>query len=267
MGEIIKKIYSLILELKDMYLLNMEGLKPLDYIKLKRKNKTTSKFKNEVIVGIEKYWFLFSLKELFVDHSYNFQSKSNHPRILDCGANIGLSAIYFKSIYPECQLTCFEADPTIVGKLEQNLKSFKISAEIVDKAVWTEETELCFSSDGQLGGKLSDSGDGKKVQTIRLKDFLFEKIDFLKLDIEGAENAVLKDCKNQLHLVENIFIEYHCTTEEPQELNEMLSILTNAGFRYYIKEAWNNRTLPFIEKNSSSTMYELQLNIFGYRKS
>jgi FkbM family methyltransferase len=238
-----------------------------NYWLLSKNEKPILKTNNSALQYTSPFWFLHSLHEIFADKIYNFKSNKTNPRIIDCGSNIGLSAIYFKSIYPDCQLTCFEADPTIVGKLEENLKSFKISAEIVDKAVWTEETELCFSSDGQLGGKLSDSGDGKKVQTIRLKDFLFEKIDFLKLDIEGAETAVLKDCKNQLHLVENIFIEYHCTPEEPQELNEMLSILTNAGFRYYIKEAWNNRSFPFMEKNSSSTMYELQLNIFGYRKS
>ena len=36
------------------------------------------------------------------------------------------------------------------------------------------------------------------------KDFLCQKIDFLKIDIEGPEYDILKDCGDSLKNVENI---------------------------------------------------------------
>jgi FkbM family methyltransferase len=53
-----------------------------------------------------------------------------------------------------------------------------------------------------------------------LKKFIqdFKHIDFLKLDIEGAELHVLQDISSELHRVKHLFIEYH----EPQK-----AIITN----------------------------------------
>ena len=43
--------------------------------------------------------FLGQFRELFVDDNYKFTSGSNEPLIYDCGANIGLSCLYFKKLY------------------------------------------------------------------------------------------------------------------------------------------------------------------------
>jgi hypothetical protein len=94
---------------------------------------------------------------------------------------------------------------------------------------------------------------------------LNQNVDFLKIDIEGAEFDVLKDCQDNLSFVKNIFIEYHSNPLEPQILSNLLRIIADAGFRYYIKEAWVNRQQPYIEKSLNQSVYDLQLNIFGYR--
>ena len=102
-----------------------------------------------------------------------------------------------------------------------------------------------------------------KIETIRLKDYLQEKVDFLKIDIEGPEFDIIKDCREDLKNVENIFVEYHSFAENPQMIGELLIYLKEAGFKLYIKEAWENMKNPFIEKKGP--YFDLQLNIFGYR--
>ncbi|MDQ0640901.1 hypothetical protein QF042_004466 [Pedobacter sp. W3I1] len=92
-----------------------------------------------------------------------------------------------------------------------------------------------------------------------------QKIDFLKIDIEGAEYLVLKDIEDNLSNVENLFIEYHSSPDCKQTLSEILGILTKSGFRFYIKEAWDNLPIPF-EHRLYKPFWDLQLNIFAFRK-
>jgi FkbM family methyltransferase len=218
----------------------------------------------------DSFWYLHSLKELFIDEVYRFPSSRPDPYILDCGANIGLSAIYFKRLYPKARVIAFEPDDHIFKLLQNNLQSFGFNdVQLEKKAIWTEETVLDFSGLGSLGGKLVDEGskDGVNiisVPTVRLKDYLSQKVDFLKMDIEGPEVKVLCDCAESLGNVENLFVEYHSDPAKPQELHTLLTVLNQAGFRVYIKEAWNNLPFPFMRKQYKP-FYDLQLNIFAYR--
>lgn len=96
-----------------------------------------------------------------------------------------------------------------------------------------------------------------------MRDYLSTEIDFLKIDIEGAEYEVLKDCADLLFNVKNLFIEYHVLPNEAQHLHDILNWVNAAGFKYYIKEAWNNMTYPYMK--SYNDYYQMQLNIFCYR--
>lgn len=137
---------------------------------------------------------------------------------------------------------------------------------------WKENTLLKFNAKGDLGGTISteqsSSLNGSSVMTditaTRLKPYLERKVDFLKIDIEGAEFEVLNDCSENMKNVANIFVEYHSSPAKKQDLAALLQILEKADFRIYIKEAWNNLPHPYLH-NSSKPFWDLQLNIFGYR--
>ena len=139
--------------------------------------------------------------------------------------------------------------------------------ELVNKAVWNEETQLTFYADNMMTGSLvtknNDQSNEIKINTTRLINYLSTKIDFLKLDVEGAEYEVLKDIQHDLNNVDKIFIEYHSDANKPQILGEILQILSNAGFRYHIQEANNYTMSPF--KGLRKEGFDLQLNIFGIR--
>jgi FkbM family methyltransferase len=217
----------------------------------------------------DRFWLLHGLKEIFIDKVYLFKSTSNSPLILDCGANIGLSAIFFKQTHPNARVVAFEPDPSNFALLNENVKTFSLKdVELVNKAIWKEDTVLSFSSFGNVGSKIvsAETVDNViSVPAVSLSSYLKNNIvDFLKIDIEGAEYEVLKSCVDDLKNVQNLFIEYHSLPTDPQILAEMLLLLRNAGFRIYIKEAWENLKKPFISQKT--VMFDLQLNIFAYRK-
>lgn len=245
---------------------------PLTLFKLKTGNYNQSELWGKQVDITDSFWYLHSLKELFIEEVYRFKSSTDSPYILDCGSNIGLSVIYFKKLYPKARVVAFEPDNQICGFLKNNINQFGFSDVVVEnKAIWKEKTTLEFSATGALGGRLNDPKEsattGKhviKVQTVRLADYLNEQVDFLKIDIEGPEVEVLQDCAHFLTNVKNLFVEYHSDPSKEQELDNLLSILRKAQFRIYIKEAWNNLPYPFL-RNEYQPFYDLQLNIFAYR--
>jgi len=212
------------------------------------------------------FWYMHGIKELFIDKTYYFNADSSTPFIIDCGANIGLSAISFKQQYPSAQIIAFEPDPEIFAILRHNLAQFGLTdIQTINQAVWTHDNGVNFLASGGVGGRISDGDRNHTSATpsFRLRKLLNRSIDFLKIDIEGAEYSVLCDCADSLHNVKNLFVEYHSMESEEQRLGEILQIMKSAGFKYYIKEAWVNQPAPFT--NRRTNLFDLQLNIFGYR--
>lgn len=211
---------------------------------------------------------LHSLQEIFVDDIYRISFNNTTPYVIDCGANIGLSVIYMKTQYPQARIVAFEPDQLNFSFLEKNVSSYKLTnVELRNEAIWKENTTLEFVSDGTLGSSISTSGSPKKtvqVKATRLKDMLDKKVDFLKIDIEGAEYEVLKDCGDSLKMVDYLFIEFHGFFNKMHELTEILKLVQDNGFAYYIKEASNVYPTPFHRDNADKP-YDIQQNIFCFR--
>lgn len=252
-------------------LFNKTGISFVEYTLLKKVpwKKTSILFGNEIKIA-DPFWHLHSVQELLIDELYQFDTNVTNPYIIDCGANIGLSIIYFKKIFPECRILAFEPDPEIFEFLKYNVEKFNFKDVCLEKkAVWNSNTVLKFNSTGALGGHIkkeqSENGNLVDVQTIRLKNILErEQIDFLKIDVEGAEKEIILDIASSLKNVKRIFVEYHRLNEEKFDIGNFISILEEAGFKVFIKEAWNNIPQPFNHKKFNP-MFDLQLNIFGIR--
>lgn len=214
------------------------------------------------------FWFMHGIDEIFIQEVYKYASYEQEPVILDCGANIGLSVIYFKRLYPKAKVIAFEPDPQIFSILSKNLAEYNYDdVEIVNAAVWNENATLTFESDGSVGGRIDSdktTGNGIKVKSVRLRDYLTSHVDFLKIDIEGAEYEVLKDCKDLIGNVANLFIEYHVLPNQEQHLHDILDWVHAAGFKYYMREAWDNMKYPFM--GDFKNLYQLQLNISCFKQ-
>jgi FkbM family methyltransferase len=210
--------------------------------------------------------YLHGLKEIFIEGVYYQQLPAN-ASIIDCGSHIGLSVIYFKRICPSANITAFEPDLKNFSLLQKNISSHHLTGVIArNEAVWIENTTLDFIEDGNMGSKIGagNASNTKSVNATRLKDLLDKQIDFLKLDIEGAEYEVVKDISGNLGNVANFFIEYHGNFEQNHQLLEMLGLLTDAAFSFYIKEATVVYPTPFL-RNGKGIHYDVQLNIFCFR--
>ena len=214
--------------------------------------------------------FLFSMQEQFLEKTYLFKAQSDTPFIIDCGANIGLASLYFLTIFPKATVMAFEPDKNIYGVYIRNMESFSLtdSVQVFNSAVWVENTELNFFADNSLAGSLEfdaqKKGNLQKVNAIRLKDILRnKKIDFLKIDIEGAEFSVIFDIEDELKNVECLFLEYHNIVGRPEKLSAILSVITKAGFRFYIKNGFDYCKHPFTDIKLE--MFDFCINIFCYR--
>jgi len=238
----------------------------LNILKLLPPNKTHThnllRHKTYFQGGLE---YLHGLKEIFVDGIYD-QHLPEQASILDCGAHIGLSVIYLKNICPSAKIICFEPDVTNFNNLQKNILSHNLKdIDARNEAVWIENTELNFIQQGNMSSKIGESDvNSVKVKAVRLKDFLNKKINFLKLDIEGAEYRILKDISENLINVDRMFIEYHGTFNQNGELLEIFNLITEAGFHFYIKEAFSIYERPFLYQKDLGS-YDLQLNIFCFK--
>jgi FkbM family methyltransferase len=213
--------------------------------------------------------FLFQHQEIFADEFYYFETDQAQPVILDCGANIGMSILYFKELYPQARIIAFEAEAGIAALLRQNLHANGIQdVEVVDKAVWIDEKGVLFGSEAADSSSIySESGARNRVPSVRLRDYLTvqPRVDFLKIDIEGAETEVLEDCRGALGHVQNLFVEFHSYTGYPQALASVVRVFEENGFRYYV-DTNQHRKRPFTNhRYRGNDVMDLQLNIFGYR--
>lgn len=229
-----------------------------------------SLFKNKIKYSDAKA-LLHSVEELFLQEVYAFESKVEDPFIIDCGANIGLSIYYFKQLYPTSQILAFEPDPVIFNILKFNVEEvwkFK-NVSLENKAVWHESSSLDFFPDGALAGSMVVNFNGGELKPVRipaidLRAYLNQRpVDFLKIDIEGAENELIQKLSGHLGQVNNLFLEYHSISNASQNLPEILAVLKAEGFRTYIKEAAELSIKPFIER--SKGVFDLQLNMFFYK--
>ena len=182
-------------------------------------------------------------KDLFIRRVYHFEAERSDPRILDCGSNIGLSVLYFKSIYPAARIAAYEPDPSIVPYLRENLAMNAIGGvEVHEAAVGGSEGVLTFYSDGKYGSALAsvavdaerESWTRYDVPCLRLRDLLDEPVDLLKMNIEGAEHDAIAGAADRLRKVRELLIEYHHLPGLPRTLHDILGILHRNGFEYLL---------------------------------
>ena len=131
----------------------------------------------------------------------------------------------------------FECEPEVLKTLRQNLAVHgDRQIEIVGAALAAQVGEATFYRSGDDAGSLYQTkSESFKVKCVSLRPWLEKgEVDFLKLNIEGAEMEVLATCEDLLPKVREMVIEFHSFAGQAQRLQELLGTLTRAGFRYLI---------------------------------
>jgi len=180
-------------------------------------------------------------EEIFLRDSLTFETSEPAPRILDCGANVGIASLFFKRRYPGARITAFEADPNLAAICRRNFDvNGAPDADVQSAAAWTSSGTIEFIMEGSDSGAIASlepavTGTRVSVPAVRLRDWLTERIDLLKLDIEGAELMVLEDCRDRLHHVRNISIDLHEFDPAHRQTGPVFQLLSDAGFVFDVK--------------------------------
>ena len=187
----------------------------------------------------------FMFKEIFVKGEYYFKSSKDSPVIIDCGSNIGISLIFFKSIYPKCEIISFEPSKEVFSCLKENVESNKFaSVKMYNQALSGTEGTIPFYFDAFNPGDLRMSTNFQRmpkerriVKSVLLSKTITREVDFLKIDIEGSELEVLNELyeSGRIRSVKQMAIEYHHHIDtNTDKLSSILVILETAGFGYQI---------------------------------
>ena len=158
----------------------------------------------------------------------------NQPStILDLGSNSGMAALYFHAHYPEARIACVEPDPRNIKLLQKTLTSNKLAdaVTIFPAAVAASPGQLklrmgpnstCSSLESSPLHDLEDSLDVKVITVpMILYQLGWDRINLLKMDIEGTEDEVLSRDNGWLKQVDAIVLEIHPNTT-PEKIQSYL---------------------------------------------
>jgi FkbM family methyltransferase len=188
---------------------------------------------NQVIVK-EEYKVLASL-------ALDTLGTTNVNIIVDLGGNIGLTSVFFANRFPTAQIISVEPDAHNFEYLTKNCAPYQ-NIRALNAAVWSSEKQLTIDSNFRDGAEwsrsvMNNSQGGATDQQIDaitvkkiMKQFDTDKIDILKIDIEGAEAELfLNDpaFPDIMKKTKILAVEVH---EEFISKDKVRSILTNAGF-------------------------------------
>jgi FkbM family methyltransferase len=160
----------------------------------------------------------FAFYQILAMKDFDILHNLGSPRLMiDAGAHIGMSSIYFLNRYPSLHVVAIEADPENFEICRMNLAPFSDRVVLIKGAAWSScgrvalvKGELEWNSHVQP----ADTDAEASVQSYDMPALIAAggggPVDLLKVDIEGAEEQVFgKDAGKWLSSVKNIAIELH----------------------------------------------------------
>ncbi len=156
--------------------------------------------------------------QIFVARGYDVKIPFEVKNIIDCGANIGLSAVYFLKKFPGSAIVAIEPDTENFEMIKRNTEHYPLITSM-KRGVWDKECYLNIKMHNRTDSWSFETEevpipDANSVHSITIdvvmKQMGWEQVDILKIDIEGAEKKLFSgDVSKWLSKVKAIFIELH----------------------------------------------------------
>ncbi len=205
--------------------------------------------------------------DIFLNRIYEFKSRHPSPVILDVGGYVGLSTMYFKTIFPTAKITVFEPDTNIGNIFKTNIMANQFTdITFINAGVGKKEGKILYFSDGADGGNTVVPQHDKSIEVniVKLSDYINSSVDLVKMNIEGMEGDVFEEIEHKLSFIHQVIFEYHAFHNLPQNLGKILNILERNRFKYLVTDVPCARTrVPFkLNKNYKqfNLVYATKLN-------
>jgi len=159
-------------------------------------------------------------------------------RVVDVGADIGYFLLLFEqSIGPAGSIVCLEPEPDNARELERNIRANSLTNVEFLRLAAGDEDGLVSLSPGINGVVKPDGSGSLTVEIRRLDSLLRDRVDFLKIDVEGFEHHVLLGAERVLRDHQpTLIVEVHPDLlPRPEVASEIFRLLTAA---YPIVEAY-----------------------------
>lgn len=160
--------------------------------------------------------------EVMLVMAYNFETnfETKPEIIIDCGANIGLTSIFFKNKYPDSKIIAIEPERTNFELMIQNLAPYN-SIICENTGVWSKNTYLKVDKQDATNWGFSfhevEEHTENSIGALSIKSIMqkysIDTIDILKIDIEGAEKELfITEYKYWMDRTRLLIIELHDRT-------------------------------------------------------
>jgi len=160
-------------------------------------------------------------RSILLENEYDWPFAKLPRVIVDAGANVGFTSVFYATRYPEAKIIAIEPEPSNFAILRRNIAPYP-NVEAIQAALWKEREDVhivdpglgcwAFQVRGQVepDGSVADCGTAAAVtvDTI-LSDFGLGYIDILKVDIEGSEREVFEHSATWIDRVGVIVTEFH----------------------------------------------------------
>jgi len=195
--------------------------------------------------------FYFSGTYLTEEHILEvWQIHSRHSRIIfDIGANAGIYSLASLAVRPDAVIHAFEPTPEIAERLRQTAMHNNLSQLLVHEAAVSSEDgrATLIRARGEFGTNegmnyivagFSERAESVTITTLDrfCRDESIERIDLMKLDIQGHEHLALTGAQNLLKagLIGMIFMELNWNRSDGElcPATHSVRLLKDAGYQF-----------------------------------
>jgi FkbM family methyltransferase len=205
-------------------------------------------------IPLKMYYSALGINIDFIIRQYEFNRESIHIQaekgefVIDAGGCYGDTALYFANkVGNNGKVFVFEFIPDNINILLRNIglnSEYQSVIELVDRPLsHTSDQDVFYMANGPASRVSFSKFDGftGQIKTISIDDFVhmrqLEKVDFIKMDIEGAETDALRGSIDTIikYKPKLAIALYHSTSDFdviPRFINEL-----NLGYKFYLSHS------------------------------
>jgi FkbM family methyltransferase len=181
-------------------------------------------------------------ESVLVQRCYDIDYGASPKIIFDCGANIGLTTVFYANRFPEAKIISVEPEADNFQLLKRNTEHYP-NVRIYQNGLWNKTACLKIEDRGYgtWGFMVNEAPEGSPgaIKAVSIPELMRQQqcngIDILKIDIEGSEKELFEsDYETWLPKVKTLVIELHDRMREGAALS-FFRALTKYDFTLEIK--------------------------------